>query len=303
MLYRWLAGAALVLMTLTPRLNPPAGLAVAAVIPPPKGGLTQRAGGQAVAWRSLARGAPRLSSSAPARSARTLWSPPPGTTWYWQLSGVVNLTYQVAVYDIDGFDNPASAVATLHARGTRAICYMDAGTWENWRPDAGLFPASVKGNSNGWPGEKWLDIRQLSILGPILQARAQLCVTKGFDAIEWDNVDGYSNATGFPISAADQLTFNRFLAATAHALGLAVALKNDPDQVSALLPSFDFELDEQCFQYTECAKLTPFIAAGKAVFEVEYNLPTRRFCAQARRLRFSAARAALKLDGSLWSPC
>ena len=40
------------------------------------------------------------------------------------------------------------------------------------------------------------------------------------------------------------------------------------------MTSFDFELDEQCYEYMECSSLTPFTRAGKAVFEVEYNEPT-----------------------------
>lgn len=114
------------------------------------------------------------------------------------------------------------------------------------------------------------------------------CKAKGFDGVEFDNVDGYSNTTGFSISANDQLSYNAFLANAAHQRGLSVALKNDPDQVIQLLPYFDWELDEQCFEYTECDKLTPFINAGKAVMEVEYNLDTSSFCPQANQMNFNA---------------
>jgi hypothetical protein len=252
-------------------------------------------------------------------SAAGLWQPAPGTTWYWQLScpgsqapPCVNMTKNVQVYDIDGFDNTAATVSSLHARGITVVCYLDAGTWENWRPDAGKFPNSVKGEPNGWPGERWLDIRQASILEPIMTQRAQMCKSKGFDAIEWDNVDGYSNDTGFNkednpnsyITPADQIQYNTWLAGAAHALGLAVALKNDVDQADQLQAQFDFAVDEQCFQYSECGKeVSAFIAHGKAVFEVEYHLSPAQFCAAANRLRLSAARADLNLDGKLWIPC
>ena len=36
----------------------------------------------------------------------------------------------------------------------------------------------------------------------------QMCARKGFDAVEFDNVDGYQNATGFPLSGADQFRYN-----------------------------------------------------------------------------------------------
>ena len=64
--------------------------------------------------------------------------------------------------------------------------------------------------SNGWPGERWLDIRQLRGRSrPIMRARIATCAReKGFDAVELDNVDGYPNHTGFPLTGADQLRYN-----------------------------------------------------------------------------------------------
>jgi hypothetical protein len=186
----------------------------------------------------------------------------------------------------------------MHAQNTRAVCYIDAGTWENWRSDANSFPASVQGSNNGWPGEKWLDVRQLSVLGPILTARFQMCKNKGFDAVEPDNIDGYSNNTGFPLSYQDQLTYNRWIAQTVHSLGLTVALKNDIDQVGDLLSSFDFVIDEQCFEFAECNTLLPFVNANKAVFEVEYNLDPSQFCSTANAMNFNALKKDLALTAT-----
>src|SRR5579884_3065159 len=224
------------------------------------------------------------------------WQPALNTSWQWQLSGKVDQSFNVVMYDIDMFDNPASVVQSLHAAGRIVICYIDAGTWEKWRPDAKEFPKSVLGRHNGWPGERWLDIRQLSILEPIMQARMQLCQSKGFDGVEFDNVDGYSNKTGFPLTYQDQLNYNVWLANSAHSLGLSVALKNDVDQVNDLLPYFDWSLDEQCFQYTECNKLLPFIQNGKAVMEVEYNLNPANFCPKANALNFNSLKKHLSLN-------
>lgn len=69
---------------------------------------------------------------------------------------------------------------------------------------------------------------------------------------------------------------------------MSVGLKNDLDQIPELVDDFDFAVNEQCAQYDECADLTPFIEAGKAVFHVEYELPTSEFCADSRRLRLSS---------------
>jgi hypothetical protein len=248
--------------------------------------------------------APR-SADLNARTARTararapkIWRPAPHTTWQWQLSTPVDQSVPAKMFDIDLFDNSASVVASLHHSGHKVICYLDAGTYENFRADAGAFPKSILGNTNGWPGERWLDIRQLSTLEPIMRARFQMCKHKQFDGVEADNVDGYTNSSGFPLSASDQLTYNKWLARTAHSMGLSIALKNDLDQARQLQPYFDYALDEQCFQYSECSLLRPFVAAHKAVFEVEYNLSPGQFCAQSRSDGFMSMRKDLNLGAS-----
>jgi hypothetical protein len=204
--------------------------------------------------------------------------------------------------DIDLFDNDAGEVALLHAQGRVVIAYFSAGSWEDWRPDAGDFPESVKGNSNGWPGENWLDIRQLDILGPIMEARMDLAVQKGFDGVDPDNVDGYANNTGFNITYDDQITYNVFLANAAHQRGLSVSLKNDLGQVVDLEPYFDWALNEECYHYEECDKLLPFIAAGKAVMHIEYDSPTSAFCPWSNDYGFSSMKKRLDLDAWM-DPC
>ncbi len=232
----------------------------------------------------------------PSHARHRIWVPAPHSTWQWQLTTPVDTSVPAKVYDIDLFDNPASVVATLHREGRRVVCYLDAGTYENYRPDANQFPKSLLGSPNGWPGERWLDIRRLSVLAPIMRARFELCKHKGFDGVEADNVDGYQNGSGFRLTASDQLKYNKWLAHTAHSLGLSIALKNDVGQIAQLEPYFDFELDEQCFEYSECSQLHPFVAAHKAVFEVEYNLAPSQFCASANADGFMAMRKDLNLD-------
>ena len=99
-----------------------------------------------------------------------------------------------------------------------------------------------------------------------MDARLDMCKQKGFDMVELDNVDGYSNKTGFPLTAADQLYFNDTLANDAHVRGLSVLQKNDVEQTASLLPYFDGTLNEQCNQYSECSALSAYVSAGKPVF-------------------------------------
>lgn len=227
-----------------------------------------------------------------------IWSPSPGTSWQWQLTGAVDTSFNVQMYDIDLFDTPPSVIESLHNQGRVVICYFSAGSWENWRPDAGQFPAGVKGRSNGWAGEKWLDIRALDVLGPVMAARLDLAVAKGCDGVEPDNVDGYQNNSGFSLTPQDQLAFNIWLAEQAHARGLSIGLKNDLDQVSVLEPYFDWALSEQCYQYRECDALTPFVAAGKAVFGVEYVGDPGEFCSITNALDFDWLKKDLDLGAS-----
>lgn len=57
-------------------------------------------------------------------------------------------------------------------------------------------------------------------------------------------------------------------------------------------------LDEQCFQYSECGALAPFLSAGKAVFEVEYGDSARaaKVCPSARARNFDTLVKRLSLD-------
>lgn len=244
----------------------------------------------------------RQDDPGPAQPTGKRWQPRPGTPWQWQLRGKLDPAVDVPVYDIDGFDHSAGTVADLHRRGRKVICYLSTGAWEEFRPDAGRFPRAVIGRSNGWPGERWLDIRRTDVLEPLMAERIDMCREKGFDAVEPDNMDGHLNRTGFPLKAADQLRYNRLIARLAHERGLAVGLKNDLEQIPTLVRDFDFAVNEQCAEFGECHLLKPFIAAGKAVFHVEYELPTRRFCGQAKRLGLSSMLKRYELDA--WrSPC
>lgn len=244
-----------------------------------------------------------MAAVAVAPGAPARWRPQQHLTWYWQLTGRVNWSMPVMAYDVDGFDTTAAEVRALHRSGRRAICYIDVGTWENWRPDAGRFPPSLLGRSNGWPGERWLDIRRLSVLAPLMRARFRMCRRKGFDALEPDNMDGYANSTGFRLTARDQLRYDRWVAVTAHALGLAVFQKNNPGQASELEPYFDGALDEQCNQFSECSAFRAYLDAGKPVLNAEYRLPTSRFCLADERAGIMGARFNLELNGGVYEPC
>jgi hypothetical protein len=227
------------------------------------------------------------STTAPPTSVASSITPlTPGTSWQWQLGGgAIDETVLDAVdnpkkmYDIDLFATDAETIGRLQGKGITVICYMETGAWENYRPDAANYPESVLGNVvEGFPNERFVDIRQIDVLLPLINARLDLAVTKGCDGIEPDLDDTYNGYdTGFELTQADQLAYNRAVADAAHSRGLSIGLKNgaseDGSFESAMVEFTDWALNEECNTFGECAGYAVYIAQNKAVFQVEYINP------------------------------
>ncbi|OIQ72656.1 hypothetical protein GALL_457180 [mine drainage metagenome] len=141
--------------------------------------------------------------------------------------------------------------------------------------------------------------------------RLNLAVHKGCDGVDADNVDGYTNSTGFPLTGNDQLAYNRFLSAQAHSRKLAIGLKNDIDQLDYLAVSFDFAVNEQCHEFNECAGYRAFTSLNKPVLNIEYqkryvdntNYAFNALCAKARSENLRTLVLPLLLDGSFRMSC
>jgi hypothetical protein len=238
----------------------------------------------------------------PLALSKDWWHPAAGLTWQWQLTGKLDLELQTDVIDLD-LDVGRSVVEYYHDRGTKVICYISVGSYENWRTDADRFPKEVLGNDyEGWSGEKWLDIRRIDLLSPIMLARLDECAGKGFDAVEPDNMQIWDNNTGFPLTYDDQLRYSLWLAGEAHQRGLAIGQKNAPDQTKDLVESFDFAITEDAFYYGWAEEMLPYIKAGKPVFAAEYtDLPGdfEAFCSFSNQLGFSTILKHRDLDAWL----
>ncbi|GBF88301.1 hypothetical protein Rsub_01013 [Raphidocelis subcapitata] len=211
---------------------------------------------------------------------------------WWKPSINQNLTFQyqlitkldparhfipgVQVYFVDGFDSTPEAVAALKAKGNAThpvypVCYISAGTHEDWRPDAATFPPATLGTAlPDWPGERWLNVSDPAVRTAISK-RIAMCADKGFVGVDPDNVDGNLNANGLGLTGGDVLSFVDWLAREAHKAGLAVGLKNNLPMVPALLPNVEFFVNEQCHAYNECKTYDLAVAAGKPVFNIEYD--------------------------------
>ncbi len=239
--------------------------------------------------------------SVPAAAAPgEVWKPSGLFPWQIQFSGEIDTQVEANLFDLDGYETSRDEVAQLHSQNRKVICYINAGAWEDWRPDKDLFPPEIIGREYaGWEGERWLDIRQIQTLGPLLISRLEMCRQKGFDGVEFDNLDGYANETGFPLTSEDQLRFNTWLAGQAHRFGLAAGLKNDPEQAEELAPFFDFAITESCFYEGWCEEMKPLLESGKPVLAIEYTDEIRRLgdnCVLAENLGISLILKHRSLD-------
>ena len=249
------------------------------------------------------------------------WSPPhldstgKPIRWDWQIQ--VDATHPltqrtgsaaVDMYDIDGFNTAASTVGTIKttwAANTyphpHVTCYLDLGTWENFRPDAqawtfgtGSVPQLLGNSVSGYPNEHWIDLRGITAMNTLVQNRIQQqCANKGFDTIEVDNIDGWDPVTtsGFQLTMEDAEAWLADLANRIHDLGMTVLWKNEPYLTYWAVSRFDGVLNEECYRYAECTAAQDagsssnpacnttdkkcgyddFIAHGMFVAEIEYG--------------------------------
>jgi len=230
-------------------------------------------------------------------AAQGWWRPQVGNTWQYQIdgSGQIDTSIVADVFDVDLVGTDQSVIDRLHALVRRVVCYMSVGSFENYAADAAKFPASVIGSVyDGYPNERWLDVRRLDILLPIMRARMDLCKAKRFDAVEPDNMMIYDvENSGFTITKEENLKYVRMLALEAHARGLAIGIKNSPDDLPDLIDHFDFAVVEDFFHENVAPNYSAMTARGKPVFAVEYShivspqLFMNTYCPLAKQLRYN----------------
>jgi hypothetical protein len=200
--------------------------------------------------------------------------------WDWQI-GLVTPQEKtgasaVDLYDIDGFLTTASEVSTIHQTWTaatlphpKAVCYLDV-AWEEYRPDAspesygGKFPASTLGKVYfGFPAERWLDVRQLDALEPMLKERINMCAQKGFDAVEIDDIDSFDppSTTGFHLTPGDAENFLAYTFNLIHADGMTALWKNSPLLSAWGARYTDGAVVEECYVSQQC-DASQFVGQG-----------------------------------------
>ncbi|WP_189093243.1 endo alpha-1,4 polygalactosaminidase, partial [Deinococcus ruber] len=142
----------------------------------------------------------------------------------------------------------------------------------------------------------------------ILKNRFAMCKSKGFDALEPDNLQNDENVSGGKITTQQQIDFNGWVADAAHAAGLAVFQKNGPDKIllkdrtgAMMVDKFDGILNEQCQEYGECAALAEYPKRGKLALDAEYQGTLD--CATFAALGVNAIKKDLNLTAGTRSAC
>ena len=209
------------------------------------------------------------------------------------------------------------AVAAIHAGGKKAICYVDIGTAEPYRPDYEKFVAFDKKCSGCLLGKQYdsgdpflnlnNDKGQREFLFAMMDKRLASCQHAGFDAayfdVTWEWQVG-KKTTGWNISDETQLLYNVGMLNLAHMRNLAAGINYDLLQVEDLVRHEDFHIDESCFLYSECDYLLPVVKAGKPVLQIEYFAKPEDVCTQEPYpYRFNTEFKDQNLYDYPWSSC
>jgi hypothetical protein len=226
------------------------------------------------AWQIVPMPAPVSCADRPHRAC---WYPPHLDStghpmrWDWQIG--LNAPRErtgaraVDLYDVDGFLTTPVQLRAIHQTWQaatlahpRTACYLDL-AWEDYRPDGsptsqgGAWPARTLGNIYyGYPQERWVDLRQLSALKPMIDARIAMCARKGFDSIELDDIDSFEPAStsGFNLTPGDAQNFLAYTFNRIHRAGMTVLWKNTGILSWWGRDYADGAVVEECYVYSEC---------------------------------------------------
>jgi hypothetical protein len=197
--------------------------------------------------------------------------------WQYQLMGTVDPAIDAELFVIDHEEEP-SLIADLHARGKVVLAYVSAGTYEPYRDDADQFPEAARGNPlAAYPQEEWLDVRDATVRA-LMAARLQAARDGGFDGVLLTSLTAYSSDSGFALTEVDQDDYTRWLTGEARRLGLQAGMADGFGRSDVLAASFDFAIAFGCIERADCARLDPFAAQGKPVFDIETEGTAAEVC-------------------------
>ena len=249
------------------------------------------------------------SSSKAEKNTEDLFVHAPLSTFDIVLAGSTPEIFDTDIVELDAFETTKARVRILHEAGKKVFAYLSVGSWEPYRPDSSDFPSEIIGKTYpGWEDEKFVNIKAIDKLAPIIRKRFDMIAAKGFDGIEADNIDSYTedaddqNGTGFSLSLSDTKRFVDFLIAEAHNRGLSIGQKNAPELLETYGVLFDWALLEDPF-YEGYAEIFHFYPRqNRAVFAISYTDRTntayfrQTICPRAKTLQFTAILKNRNLD-------
>jgi Glycoside-hydrolase family GH114 len=205
--------------------------------------------------------------------AVTVTAPPANGTFDYQIGGAYTPAAAVTILDRDRGAAPVS--------GKYNICYLnafqtqpeEASFWTGQHADLLLKGRDGKPVTDpDWPGEMLLDTSTDAKRTAIATIEGQWidgCASKGFQAIEPDNLDTFTRSGG-RLTQANNVAMVTLLAVHAHDAGLAIGQKNTTElgNFGRTQVGFDFAIAEECQAFDECGDYTgPY---GAKVIEIEY---------------------------------
>ncbi|MEU7908322.1 endo alpha-1,4 polygalactosaminidase [Actinoplanes sp. NPDC049118] len=166
------------------------------------------------------------------------------------------------------------------AAGKYNVCYVngyqtqpeDADWWHTHHRDLLLTSGGQDVIDEEW-GEILLDIStpaKRSALATIVNGWIDECASKGFKAVEVDNLDTFTRSKNL-LTADHATAYGKLLADHAHSRDLAIGQKNAAELATEMRPTvgFDFAIAEECAHWDECESYTE--AYGDHVVVIEYT--------------------------------
>ena len=210
-------------------------------------------------------------------------SPPTDAGFDYQIGGDYPLPAGVSVVSRDWFSGTP-------AKGAYSVCYVNAFQTQadesgTDRPDErSNWPRNLVltklGDDPNWGGEYLVDVstaaKRMSAAKWVRQM-VDGCARKGYDAVEFDNLDSWTRFDGTPLAKQvpfekpQSLAYARLITRYAHRQGLAVAQKNTADvtRKQARRVGFDFAVVEECGRYRECGVYQRVY--GNRILAIEYR--------------------------------
>jgi hypothetical protein len=219
-----------------------------------------------------------------------LFLPQENARWTARLDGAVDITLAADFFYLDPDQQPAEDLAALREQGRPYLCYLSAGTVEDFRADAEDFPNRVVGNVlSAFPNERWLDVRD-ALVRELMSRRIERLAAAGCRGVTPASLAAYEVDSGFPLSLADSVDYARFIANRLHDAGMSAGLTGPAALTLELWQSYDFGLAIGCVAGSRCREYAALQAAGKPVLHVELGEPEAapQLCKSAQELGFDA---------------